>query len=238
MKPREAIPSKKKQNGERLLRGLYRRGKVLWVNKKIDGKRHQFSTETSDIDEAVKVLEEFLRSSGVHNRQPPATHDRPPLPRGLYWKGPVIWLSRVVDGKHYNQSTGTSDPKLAEQYLADFNLRAFKGEQLGVKVKPRVAFEALAEGGITCFDTAPIYGGSEALLGRALRELRVLDDVTVVTKVRALTDEQFADPAVAAIAITASVDASRERLGLRFDARSLVRHVAGVRPRSIIDPEG
>jgi len=78
----------------------------------------------------------------------------------------------------------------------------------------RAMLAMAVERGITCFDTAPIYGGSEALLGRALRELRVLDNVTLVTKVLALTDEQFADPAAAANTITASVDASRERLGL------------------------
>jgi hypothetical protein len=38
----------------------------------------------------------------------------------------VIWLSRTVEGKHYNISTGTSEPKLAEQFLANFNLKAFK----------------------------------------------------------------------------------------------------------------
>lgn len=129
---------------ETLPRGLYRRGKVLWVNKKIGGKRHQFSTHTQNIEKAKEALNEFLRSHNVQDRKP-ASNDRPPLPRGLYWKGSVIWLSRFVDGQHYNQSTGTCDPKLAEQFLADFNLRAFKGEQLGAKVKPRVAFEALAD---------------------------------------------------------------------------------------------
>jgi len=134
-----------KDTEKKLPRGLFRRGKFLWVSKRINGERYQFSTGTSDVDEAARVLNEFLLSKGVDIRPPTATDNKPVLPRGLYWKGSLIWLSRVVDGKHYNQSTGTSDPKLAEQFLVDFNLRAFKGEQLGVKAVPRVAFDALAD---------------------------------------------------------------------------------------------
>lgn len=39
------------------------------------------------------------------------------------------------------------------------------------------------EGGVNCFDTAAAYGTSEEVLGRALLELNVADQVTVVTKV-------------------------------------------------------
>jgi len=39
------------------------------------------------------------------------------------------------------------------------------------------------EGGVTCLDTAAVYGESEAVLGRALAELGAAERVTVVTKV-------------------------------------------------------
>lgn len=74
--------------------------------------------------------------------------------------------------------------------------------------------EAALEGGIRTFDTAAAYGDSEVVLGRALASLGVRDDVTVVTKVRALTPEELADDEVAVQQVERSVAASRERLGL------------------------
>ena len=73
---------------------------------------------------------------------------------------------------------------------------------------------AAAEGGVNCFDTAAAYGDSEVVLGRALHELGLADSAVVVTKVRALTDEELANPPQAAAAIETSVDQSRRRLGL------------------------
>jgi aryl-alcohol dehydrogenase-like predicted oxidoreductase len=70
------------------------------------------------------------------------------------------------------------------------------------------------EGGIRAFDTAAAYGDSEAVLGRALRELGAAGDVLVATKVRPLTDAERAEPAQAARAIEQSVDTSRRALGL------------------------
>ncbi len=70
------------------------------------------------------------------------------------------------------------------------------------------------EGGIMCFDTAAVYGNSEEVLGRALRELGVLEDVLIVTKVRHLEPHERADAKLAAQTIEKSVDASRQRLGL------------------------
>ncbi len=70
------------------------------------------------------------------------------------------------------------------------------------------------DGGVNCFDTAAAYGTSEDVLGSALRELGVLDKVMVVTKVRALTQDELETPARAEEAITASVAASRRRLQL------------------------
>lgn len=64
--------------------------------------------------------------------------------KGLYWRGNVIWMARTVNGKTHNVSTGTSDVKVAKQFLADFNLRAFKGEKLGVKSRKKVTFQELA----------------------------------------------------------------------------------------------
>jgi aryl-alcohol dehydrogenase-like predicted oxidoreductase len=70
------------------------------------------------------------------------------------------------------------------------------------------------EGGVNCFDTAAAYGTSEEVLGRALRELGVLDRVTIVTKVRALNPIELADPVLATRAIEQSVSESRRRLQL------------------------
>jgi aryl-alcohol dehydrogenase-like predicted oxidoreductase len=79
---------------------------------------------------------------------------------------------------------------------------------------------AAVEGGVNCFDTAAAYGTSEAVLGRALDELKVADRVMVVTKVRALTPAELADSALVARAIEQSVADSRRRL--RIDCLPLV----------------
>lgn len=44
------------------------------------------------------------------------------------------------------------------------------------------------EEGITCFDTASAYGESEQVLGRALAELKVTDQVVVVSKIRPVSE--------------------------------------------------
>jgi aryl-alcohol dehydrogenase-like predicted oxidoreductase len=74
--------------------------------------------------------------------------------------------------------------------------------------------EAALEGGIDTFDTASGYGASEDVLGRALATLGVAEDVHVVTKVLAMAPEVVADESLARAAIEASLEHSRERLGL------------------------
>jgi len=78
----------------------------------------------------------------------------------------------------------------------------------------RAIVAAAIEGGVTCFDTAAAYGASEEVLGKALRELQAAERVVVVTKVRALTPGERADPALAARAVRESVETSRRRLGI------------------------
>lgn len=78
----------------------------------------------------------------------------------------------------------------------------------------REIIAAAIEGGVNCFDTAAAYGSSEEVLGRALRELDVLDEVVVVTKVQHLGSSDRADAATAERLIEQSVEASRRRLGL------------------------
>lgn len=73
---------------------------------------------------------------------------------------------------------------------------------------------AAIEGGVNCFDTAAAYGTSEEVLGRALRELKVADQVTVVTKFRPLSPDELADPKLASAALEQSVKSSLERLQL------------------------
>ncbi|MBS0206865.1 MAG: aldo/keto reductase [Planctomycetes bacterium] len=70
------------------------------------------------------------------------------------------------------------------------------------------------EGEVNCFDTAAVYGSSEAVLGRVLAELGVADRVTVATKVRPLNDAESADASLAAGAIEQSIADSRQRLQL------------------------
>ena len=73
---------------------------------------------------------------------------------------------------------------------------------------------AAVEGGVNCFDTAAAYGTSEEVLGRALRELGVADQVLIVTKVRPLSPGEMSEPALASRAIECSVEESRRRLQL------------------------
>jgi aryl-alcohol dehydrogenase-like predicted oxidoreductase len=73
---------------------------------------------------------------------------------------------------------------------------------------------AAVEGGVTCFDTAAAYGTSEEVLGRALQELKLSSSVTVVTKVRPISDEAFGDPAAARREIAKSIEQSRKKLQL------------------------
>lgn len=48
--------------------------------------------------------------------------------------------------------------------------------------------ECAAAGGVNCLDTAPAYGDSEKIIGRAIRELGLADKMTVVTKAPHLDD--------------------------------------------------
>ncbi len=72
--------------------------------------------------------------------------------------------------------------------------------------------EAAVAGGVNCADTAAAYGTSEEVLGKAVRELKLQDSLTIVTKVHWLTPEQLADHQLATDAIIQSVDQSRRRL--------------------------
>jgi aryl-alcohol dehydrogenase-like predicted oxidoreductase len=64
------------------------------------------------------------------------------------------------------------------------------------------------EGGVRCFDTAQAYGESEAVLGRALRELGIAGEAKVISKFDAALEP------LDAAALAASVRLSLERLGL------------------------
>jgi aryl-alcohol dehydrogenase-like predicted oxidoreductase len=69
------------------------------------------------------------------------------------------------------------------------------------------------EGGVNCLDTAPFYGESEELLGRALHELKLGDAVTVVTKTLRLVEENASASEVGRMA-ESEVLRSLERLRL------------------------
>lgn len=85
-----------------------------------------------------------------------------------------------------------------------------------VREMVRVAVDA----GINCFDTASAYGTSESILGRALGELRLADQLLVVTKVAPLTDQALAEAPAAQRAIRDSIERSRQCL--RIDRLPLV----------------
>ncbi len=71
------------------------------------------------------------------------------------------------------------------------------------------------ENGATTLDTAAAYGKSEAVLGRALREIGALDQVTIVSKVRHLkTMGQEHSPENIERWIRDSVTSSLENLGI------------------------
>lgn len=48
--------------------------------------------------------------------------------------------------------------------------------------------ECAAANGVNCLDTAPTYGDSEKIIGRAIRELGIADRMMVVTKAPHLDD--------------------------------------------------
>jgi hypothetical protein len=131
-----------------LPKGLFWRGHILWISRNVNGQRVQVSTGCKTIEDGLEAYRDFIEKHGLDKKPSPAQNgpqELPELPKGLYWKGNVIWLSRSVNGQHYNFSTGTSDPKLATQLLSDFNLRAFKGEKLGVYSRTPLTFRELAE---------------------------------------------------------------------------------------------
>lgn len=98
------------------------------------------------------------------------------------------------------------------QFGMPYGVANRKGQPSPAEVREIVAV-ALA-GGVNCLDTAAAYGESEAVLGKTLCDLKAADRVVVVTKVRALTDEERGDRRAAAKAIRQSVEASRCRLGI------------------------
>lgn len=72
--------------------------------------------------------------------------------------------------------------------------------------------DAAFSGGVNCCDTAAAYGTSEAVLGQILHDLRIADQVVVVTKVRALSPEELSNAEQGQRAIEQSVAESRRRL--------------------------
>ena len=69
------------------------------------------------------------------------------------------------------------------------------------------------EGGVNCLDTAPRYGDSEEVLGRAMSELGIADRMVVVTKVHPTADKNSSGQS-ADKAILKSVTQSLKRLRL------------------------
>jgi len=72
--------------------------------------------------------------------------------------------------------------------------------------------ECAATNGVNCLDTAPAYGDSEKIIGRAIRELGIADKMTVVTKMPVMDDNL--KPAEADRLIRQGVEASLKNLQL------------------------
>jgi aryl-alcohol dehydrogenase-like predicted oxidoreductase len=72
---------------------------------------------------------------------------------------------------------------------------------------------AAVEGGVSCLDTAAVYGSSEEVLGRAMAELGIADRVVVVTKVTQMAAEGIS-PRQADAIVEASVTQSLKNLKL------------------------
>ena len=69
------------------------------------------------------------------------------------------------------------------------------------------------DNGVNCLDTAPSYGESEEVIGRALAELKLAGRMIVVTKVRHLPDPALSERAVDEL-VQQSVEASLRKLRL------------------------
>lgn len=67
------------------------------------------------------------------------------------------------------------------------------------------------EGGVNCLDTAPYYGESEEVLGRALRKLGLANEMVIVTKTLRLATENYSPQEAAAMA-EGEILASLQRL--------------------------
>lgn len=72
------------------------------------------------------------------------------------------------------------------------------------------------EGGVTALDTAPAYGDSEEVIGRALRELGLTDRFSIVTKIPKLPDGCDVEKFVAE-----SLQGSLKRLGIECAAAAI-----------------
>lgn len=94
---------------------------------------------------------------------------------------------------------------------------------------------AALEGGVNCFDTAAAYGTSEEVLGRALKELRGIDRVTIVTKVRPINAAESSDPNQVSNAIVQSIAESRQRLQLDCLPVVLFHREVDARYRNILE---
>lgn len=116
------------------------------------------------------------------------------------------------------QTSNWNDLNLSRMMLGtvQFGLPYGVANRVGQPTYPEVVriIAAAVAGGVNCFDTAAAYGTSEEVLGLALHELGITDDVTVVTKVMPISGENAADPAATFRAIEQSIDTSRRRLRL------------------------
>lgn len=70
------------------------------------------------------------------------------------------------------------------QFGYDYGLANTEGQHSYEKARDLIA--SAYDGGVNCLDTAPTYGNAEEVIGRVLKDLKLAEQVTVVSKVRML----------------------------------------------------
>ncbi len=108
------------------------------------------------------------------------------------------------------------------QFGLDYGIANRRGQPTYGEVLDIIA--CAHQGGVNCLDTAAAYGTSEEVIGKALRELGIRDEMTVVTKVCHLKEDRFSARRVREATVEKSVRTSCERLGLETLPVCLFHH--------------
>lgn len=115
---------------------------------------------------------------------------------------------RAVTVKLHERKLGKTDIALSEVALGTWALSGACGRIDESLFKQTI--EAALDAGVTTFDTAPIWGESERILGEALREKR--DDAVIVTRAGAVLEDGEVRRRFDVASLRADCEASLERM--------------------------